>query len=454
MRQLVIICESSHEQDIKRNAKAFCHPALQEFVSVIGVDLELGGPFKEERARLHTLVTNDVNGTSQPPLVCCTREAGAALKVKDLQRYLEFSFEVKQETLARLAKARNGDASSVPMQSRLNECGLSLRSGAVELLQHWSHAKIDRNSVDMWLNQFGKLGKQYKWIGEEILASVSLVPAAELGELFNRIPVLDSTALCINRDPRKTAKSGDVISNLLTKRHNGRVIHTSPAEAIDEHDASNIIVFEDGLWSGTEALGIIESMLGERPAGKLKTPCLKNPDQLQKVELVLAYGVATDYGAALVSRFLQDKGLKSVRVEAANIIKVAPADVLEELRSGSVDFSSWRESGPAIDLLPHVFTSFSSRGIEEAQIQIAKQFCATVGGQLFELYIQEQKALHGWTAWPPEKMRRASLGMHGLGMTHAFGHSVPKASLPLLWRGGRIFLDHHAVDWVPLFKNS
>ena len=187
MRQLVIICEASHAPRVERNAKRFCHPALLGFVSVIPVDIEMGDTFREERARLHALVSDDISGTSQPPLVCYTREAGSALKIRDLESFLDYSFETKQESLARLIKDRNGDASSVPMQSRLNDCGLSLRSGAVEILQHWSHAKIDRNAVDAWLSQFGRLGKQYRWIGEEILASINLVQAAELGELFGQI---------------------------------------------------------------------------------------------------------------------------------------------------------------------------------------------------------------------------------------------------------------------------
>ena len=452
MRQLVIICESSHAHLVEGAVKTFCHPALARFVSVIAVDVGAGGPFKGELDRLISLARNDLEGTSQPPLVCHTREAGSALKVKNLATAL--GFDTKIESLSQLTKIQNGDNSPVPMQSRLNECGLSLRGGAVELLQHWSHAKVDRNGVDAWLNQFGQLGKAYAWIGEAILASISLVPAADLGELFGQIALPTGATICINRDPRTTAKSGDVISNLLTKRHNGVTIHTSPASAIEDHGARSVVVFEDGLWSGTEALGIIESLLGLREPHRMKTQSLKDSSLLANVDLVFAYGVATDYGAAMVEYFLRENGLRNVRIAAAHKIEVAPASVLEQLKSGSVNFDEWREKGPTGGIPPHVFATFAARGVSAAQIEEAKQFCAAIGTQLFEQYLLAQAAVRKWDPWPPEKIARASVGMHGLGMVHAFAHSVPKATLPLLWQGGKVTLNGRTVNWVPLFKNS
>lgn len=452
MRQLVIVCESSHAHLVEGVVKAFCHPALEAFVSVIAVDVGAEGAFKSDRDRLVAIANNNLPGTSQPPLVCHTREAGVAVRLKNLAAVYEF--DTKQQTLSQLTKARNGEASAVPIQSRLNECGLSLRGGAVELLQHWSHARIDRNAVDAWLNQFGQLGKEYAWIGEAILASISLVPAAELGELFGQIALPPGTAICINRDPRTTAKSGDVISNLLTKRHNGATIHASPADAIENHGATSIVVFEDGLWSGTEALGIIESLLGSREPHRLKTRSLKDPAQLADVEIVFAYGVATDYGTAMVEHYLREKGLSTVRIEAARKIEVAPADVLEKLKAGTANFNEWREKGPEGGINPHFFSSLAARGIGAVKIQAAKLFCAAVGRQLFEQYLAEQATLRKWDPWAADKLDRASLGMHGLGMTQAFAHSVPKATLPLLWRNGRVNFNNRTVDWVPLFKNS
>lgn len=452
MRQLVIICESTHSKSIAQNVKAFCHPALERFFSVIPVDIEAGGPFRKELDILLGIVRSDFPGTSESPLVCYTRPVGTALKLKELARALEF--EIKLEALSRLTKQKNGDGSAVPIQSCLNQCGLSLRGGAVELLQHWSHSKIDRNAVDSWMAQFGSLGKEFKWIGEQILGSIDMVPAAELGELFNGLEIPSSSALCINRDPRKTAKSGDVISNLLTKRNPGAIIHASPAEAIYDHGASQLTVFEDGLWSGTEALGIIESLLGLRDPSKLKTPSLRSPQDLEGVEVVFAYGIATDYGTALVNRFLRDKGLTNVRVHSARILTVAAPSVIAQLENGEVDFSIVRETGPTGGLLPHVFSIFEGRGVDATLIRSATDFCKSIGEQLLTHYLGEQQILHGWSPWPVEKVIRASLGMHGLGLTQAFGHSIPKASLPLLWRGGPVTYNNRTIDWVPLFKNS
>lgn len=452
MRQLVVICESTHAEEVLRNVQTFCHPALEKFVSVIPVDVGASGPFRKETDILLGIVRDDRPGTSEPPLVCYTRPAGTVLKLRELAR--AFDFEIDQETLARLTKRQSGDRSPVPIQSRLNQCGLSLRGGAVELMQHWSHSSIDRIAVDQWLAQFGTLGAQFKWIGEQILASVEMVAHAELGELFNELDIPLSSALCINRDVRKTAKSGDVISNLLTKRHPGTTIYAAPADAIDQDGVSELAIFEDGLWSGTEALGVIESLLGLRDPSKLKTPALKRPEVFGEVAVVFAYGVATDYGAALVRRFLREKGLSNVQIRAAKTITVASPAVLAQLESGEVDFSKLRETGPSGALNPHIFARLLERGFDPEKLSMARDFCAVVGEQLLTHYLGEQQVLHGWSPWAPEKVARASLGMHGLGLTQAFSHSVPKASLPLLWRGGPVTYNGRTVDWVPLFRNS
>lgn len=44
--------------------------------------------------------------------------------------------------------------------------------------------------------------------------------------------------------------------------------------------------------------------------------------------------------------------------------------------------------------------------------------------------------------------------MYGLGMALAFGHSVPKASLPLFWMDGDVTIGANSLKWQPLFPDA
>jgi hypothetical protein len=85
---------------------------------------------------------------------------------------------------------------------------------------------------------------------------------------------------------------------------------------------------------------------------------------------------------------------------------------------------------------------------ERMRLQTEK-FCKEIGVQLFRLYLSAK----GWP-WPEPKIEACSCGMYGLGLNLSFGHSIPKASLPLLWASGPVRYDRSTVDWVPLFENG
>jgi hypothetical protein len=215
-----------------------------------------------------------------------------------------------------------------------------------------------------------------------------------------------------------------------------------------------LAVFEDGLWSGTEAMGVIESLLGERP-GREKTAPLKDPALLARADLTFIYGIATDYGIALVERFCRDKGLPNIKVLSAQKLIVAPATLLDGLAQGRFDLSVMREAGPVGHaLVPHIVSALALSGMTSGHIDTAREFCANVGRQLFEHYLQAMVTTRSWTMWEPDKLGQASLGMHGLGLTQAFAHSVPKATLPLFWASGDVSYNGRRLRWKPLFVNS
>lgn len=91
------------------------------------------------------------------------------------------------------------------------------------------------------------------------------------------------------------------------------------------------------------------------------------------------------------------------------------------------------------------------RGVwrDESRRSRVEAFCREVGHQLFSGYLRRK----GWQ-WDERKIAASSFGMHGLGLNLAFGHSVCKASLPLLWAEGKVEIGGARIDWNPLFANA
>lgn len=451
MRPLAVICESSHAAAIEANLRAFCHPAVfDEFVYIMPVDTDTDYTYQAEKMALIAWMLAKHPGTSQQTLLCYTRDAERKVSVRAVAA--SFGIDTHVESLRRLTQANRGKGSSVPVQQLLNQCNLSLRAVASDQLKHWNHATIDRDAVDQWLAQFSQLGN-YGWIGEALLAQTNLIQAATLGNLYADLAIDSSYGLAYNRDARGTAKSGEVIATLLTKRF-GTTVYDAPAKAIEAMPTGKLAVFEDGLWSGTEAMGVIESLLGERP-GREKTAPLKQPELLARADLTFIYGIATDYGIAVVKRFCRDKGLENIKVMSAQTLLVAPANLLDGLACGKFDLAKMREAGPAEHaLVPHIVTALGLSGMAAENIDIAREFCTSVGRQLFEHYLQAMVMTRSWTMWSQEKLAQASLGMHGLGLTQAFAHSIPKATLPLFWASGDVLYNGRRLRWKPLFVNS
>lgn len=453
MRQLVIVCGLEQAKAVRVGLAKFGHPAaVSQFVSIVPVDLAVDLNAHQLRQQVYGLVTNHPASkkATGEPLVCVTKDIGAALGLKVLQEMTALEgVTTTSKTLCALQSS-----TGVPYIARLlNQCDLSLRNASAVFLSEWDHFTVGRQHVLDWLSQFGQLGK-LTWIGEAILRHLRVIETNELGELFATLCEKEDGVLCVNRDARRHGKSGDTIATLITKR-SGRVVHESPATAIDVHGARSIVLFEDGLWSGTEAMGVIESLQGKRP-GSEKTRALADVSVLENVEFTFAYGVATDYGKAIVERFITEQGLQGrFKVISGEMVSVASEALLDGLRSGGVALQAVRDVGPPPkELDPFIVHGVSAdSALSEHERAEAVAFCRVVGRQLFESYLRGMQA-GGWRPWSHDKIDACALGMNGLGMAHAFAHSVPKATLPLIWASGEVTWDGRTVLWQPLLPNA
>ncbi|MEF8720487.1 MAG: hypothetical protein V5B44_23325 [Candidatus Accumulibacter necessarius] len=449
MRQLVIVCDLEHADKIRRALDAYGHPeAVKDLIDVFPLDMSVDVDRQRAKHDILALLRSNrsLHKLTNLPLLCATREAGRYLSLNGLAR--EMGYEYQSENARALCKADR--LQGTPVVGRLlNQCNLSVRAFSASVLGNWAHYQIDRQWIDRWIQQFGRLGR-FSWLGERLLRNLRMVDSAQLGKMLLGLRQDDEAAICVNRDRRATGKSGEVIANLLTKQARGRV-HESPASAIEAERNSKLVLFEDGLWSGTEAIGVLESLLGRRDEGRLKTPPLIDPDILKTLDLTLAYGVATDYAESLVRRFLQNEGLSGVKIVASERVQIAGVELISGIDSGEFDLGKlWEEGPPSAFVKPYLVACLEcDPALDNAQRSSANEFCREIGRQLFDNYLNAMCVRRGWSQWSETKRQKCGLGMHGLGLLHAFGHSVPKASSPLLWGSGKVRWKNATLDWHP-----
>lgn len=451
MRPLLILSETRHTQRVSEVIQKYAHPvAADRFIQRIEIDVDVENvPSDVHYSIMKVFHEKKPSGSQQGYLVCATHDIERMLKLRSFLKtqQVEFQFYNASE----LSRPLRADGSNKPqLAARLHACGLSVVSAASSILSPWVHSGIDFATITEWKNQFGNLGR-FHWIAEAILANTALMSAPELGEQFVNSPLMYADVAAFNQDERGV-KSGEVIANLLTKRLPNLQLFRSPADAIESHPGGRVVMVEDGLWSGTEAIGVFNSLLGRRP-GREKTKALLDPGLLSSAELTLVYGIGTDYGQAMVRRYLADEGLGNIQIYCGKVLPVATQRLLGQIDDSGFNILALRESGPATgDITPYLETCLASLTPMLRNEAIA--FCLSIGKQLLRNYLNSQVQTKGWDMWADERLEKCSLGMHGLGLTHAFGHSVPKATLPLLWGQGQVTWNGKTIDWIPLFQNS
>ncbi len=142
-------------------------------------------------------------------------------------------------------------------------------------------------------------------------------------------------------------------------------------------------------------------------------------------------------------------------VQCGEKIQITNSDTIASIAIGTWQTSSlWELGPPASSIAPHFLVNAEATGqLTAAQLSEAHDFCSQVGRQLFYNYTQQMKKRRAdFRDWENTKLDKCALGMWGQGLTLAFGHSIPKASLPLLWGAGPVtYAGKHIDSWTPLF---
>jgi len=339
------------------------------------------------------------------------------------------------------------------LHRHLRELRLDWRSEVTSRLEHYALSSIGEVELDSWLGQFERLGN-HRTVGEHLLQQIDVLSMADLGESLSMDSDFYGAKLVIGFNNDKWGKSWGTVSTLISKKCGAASVFPI-AEAVEKGGHPKVLrLVEDGLFSGTEMRAILDSLRGIRPAGRAqKVPQLLDPTLLSRVSIQVHFGVVCDFGVEMMTHYMALNALPNIQIAvsaAARKLRVLGEPSLTDGLLVENDLDA-RRAQLRSRVMPFAFQNDKGWKDEGSMLR-AKVFCETVGGQLWRSYIAKKN--FDLSAWPDDRVNRCSLGMEGLGLTFAFPHSVPKASLPLLWARGKVVVGSTSLDWIPLFPNA
>lgn len=338
------------------------------------------------------------------------------------------------------------------LRPALQEINADWRKHAENILKDWDYPESDEEMwheerVSKWLGQFERLGySEAKKIGEMLLRCLEGRTRSALTSCFkNAAPGLH----CVMR--YENGKSADAISGLLKKgvMHNSGNVHNfddlirTPLKPDEK-----IVIYEDGLFSGTEWVGIFESLMGVSTSPKCDK--LADISVLQKQPIEIRFAVATDLGVNWLKKNLIKLGLNQIEIKATETIKALSAIGEQRLVTGTLFSADGKVERDSVQ--QRIFQDTRWFG----DVALATTLCDEVGRNLWS---------HYWTSKGKtvsvDALDRVALGASNLGFALAFPFSIPKVTLPLFWCPGKVPRRPDLINgvnrnfqWVPLFPNA
>lgn len=322
---------------------------------------------------------------------------------------------IESETLAYndLAGGRRALKGLTPTETR----------SVVELVKRFSSYRIPVTveRVERFLAQFVTTGRIRAVL--KLLNHLKFYPLWQLGEAMENMLRIESRSHGkIVVAPLGDRTGSTAIINYLISHSEltGIVFADDLAHAIRLTEAGDRIYFvDDCTLSGTQSIHIMQELMGERV---LKPHHTKHCDTLSKTQqadvckrtLVFTYCLACD--------------------TAINRMK----DELSKLHDGKINFE-------IIYDIPEpskskAFTSASAVPWEsQAERDDLKEYCSDAGYSILEKIAIDK-------GWNEERRLESSLGYSDFQRLLVFPYSVPKTTLPILWKEG-----DSGFRWTPLF---
>lgn len=293
-------------------------------------------------------------------------------------------------------------------------------------------------NLDAWLEQFGLLG--YAAVGRKVAAKLRVLRS---GDLPGRPFSLRAADLVGQRQIRCYVQDEDAGGSWLEMQ--AILTHSYPAGTVfpvqwnaalgqltfPNSPADEFVLYEDGLWSGHEAVGRLRAIANAPPP----------------VPLVFRFGVVTDLGLMVTRHAIRSFGLSgkvSVDASSSEIIRFLGDDLPEPLHLGLEDAPEDYFAALHRHVKPYAFAAGEDWTDDEVE------FCRTIGAQLTGQWLSQG------TTQPPkaERVELFALGGGRFASTIVFSRSVPKVCLPLLWLDGTVTIGDQSVMWRPLFVDA
>lgn len=335
------------------------------------------------------------------------------------------------------------------LRPALQSIGADWRARVESILSAWDYPDTDETistdwaeqRIHRWLSQFERLTEvSSRWIGELLLRCFEFVSKADLIGRFKSD--VNASSICVMR--YDNGKSADIIAGILKKgvmANNGTVHNFNELVRHSPPPSGKVVIFEDGLFSGTEWVGIFRSLLGKRQDAKCAP--LANPDAFQSFELEICFAIATTLGIELLQQELNGLGLHHVEIKTSTSIDVLSTHGKQRLADKTLFAGDGKVARDSV--LPRVFQDprWGERRTE------AEQLCESVGRDLWRDYwTRKNKPVSD------DMLDRVALGASNLGFAMSFSFSMPKVTLPLFWCSGIVQGHTRRFEWKPLFPNA
>lgn len=375
---------------------------------------------------------------------------------------------------------------SASLKGLVTQAGLDFESSAIHQVAKWVHVDHGdipnalvwaRTQVEKWRRQFVCVdAKQGPVLADEILRCLDVMPTFQAAKCATQLGLPGPYGFIQD----EVGKSWGVMANALRKSHPRdaapiELLALGEAVTLAAKDGRTIRVMEDGLFSCTETLGVVESLMGERSEGDVKrrskTPKLEDPEFMYRARQEWAFGCVTDYGMLMFQAMLRAYGFTNVGLHihmGTKRIRLLQNNAIAQMQTRLAGIEIMRGSDKYEDrsrVLKKFRTELSGLIVpsigEEIEFrsgsagETAAGLCQLIGGQLWRSFLLSKFCEIDPIRWTDERIARCSLGMDGMGLAFGFAHSIPRAALPVLWARGKVKAsDGREFDWEPLFPNA
>lgn len=321
------------------------------------------------------------------------------------------------------------------LKEHLEATGAFWRSNATMELERFEGR---RGSLDGWLQQFAEL--DVGGIGQKLAARLRVVRTGEMPNGAFALREADQVGLrflaCYVEDDDQGG-SWVEMKGLLERTFPPGSVHPirwrKDVGVLDfpSADVDEIIIHEDGLWSGHEVVKRLRAIAANPP----------------KATVTLRYGIVTNFGL-LVAR----QAIRALELDGRVLLDTSRSELLDFIAIGLPDDM---RRGVGMDpndyyvgLHDHVKAYAFELGGDWSAEEVAT--CADIGGQLVRQWHLRENGEEA----SEETVARFALGGGGFASMVAFSRSVPKVCLPLLWLGGEVRLGDRTVAWRPLLVDA